>query len=206
MSGGPMGNQQQSFSPQPGGMGYGAGGTQTREQAQQWLNANQGPQSAGMIGSGGLAQDPSGRVGGMSWRPDQMGASYNNSSQQMPQRYEMPQQRFQNYGMQQGYGQGYGQMPPWIGNLMSMFQRPGMGYQGGQQWSGPGYQQWSNPNWQPPPAPVPQQSQGTTIGGAPISNPPSIVQQYNDLTQVKQQKAAEIDPNAWWQAGGSGSW
>jgi len=143
MSGGPMGNTQQSYGPQPVG-----------------------------------------------------GASYNNSASQQrwqPQGYA--QQPYQGYG-QQNYGQQ--QMPPWIGNLMSMFQRPGMGYQGGQQ--------WSNPYWQPPPAQQPTPQQGTNIGGSPISSPATLVQQYNDLKQAKQQQINAINPNEWWQAGGSGGY
>lgn len=119
MSGGPMGNTQQSY----------------------------GPQSVG-------------------------GASYNNSASQQrwqPQGYaQQPYQGYQNYGQQQ--------MPPWVGSLMSMFQRPGMGYQGGQQ--------WSNPYWQPRPVQMPQQAPQQTIGGAPVSGVPTLAQQYQEAMQT----------------------
>ena len=116
-----------------------------------------------------------------SYGPQPVGwASYNNSASQQrwqPQGYA--QQPYQGYG-QQSYGQQYNygqqQMPSWIGNLMSMFQRPGMGYQGGQQ--------WSNPYWQPRPVQMPQQAPQQTIGGAPVSGVPSLAQQYQEAMQT----------------------
>ena len=139
MSGGPMGNTRQSYSPQPVG-----------------------------------------------------GASYNNSASQQrwqPQGYA--QQPYQGYG-QQSYGQQYNygqqQMPSWIGNLMSMFQRPGMGYQGGQQ--------WSNPYWQPRPVQMPQQAPQQTIGGAPVSGVPSLAQQYQEAVQTIS-RAKEINQSSY---------
>ena len=146
MSGGPMGNTQQSYGPQPVG-----------------------------------------------------GASYNNSASQQrwqPQGYA--QQPYQGYG-QQNYGQQ--QMPSWIGNLMSMFQRPGMGYQGNQQ--------WSNPYWQPRPVQMPQQAPQQTIGGAPVSGVPSLAQQYQEAVQTigraKEINQSSYDPfhNGGWGSTGT---
>ena len=137
----------------------------------------------------------------------QQGAGYMPSpapGSQVPQSYQQTRYQPQAYGQPQSYGQSYGQpygqqqsMPPWLGNIMSMFQRPGMPYQS--------QQQWSNPYWQPRPVqpPVQQQTmpQGLNIAGQPIQTPAQIIA-AREAVKVDQNKANQTIQDMNYNAGG----
>lgn len=97
-------------------------------------------------------------------------------------------------GAQQYGGQQFG-MPNFYGG--SRFSQPYGGFMGfGQQnYARPSYapMAWSNPYWRPQPAPMPQMpQQNTGIAGTPISSPPAIVQQYQQM-QAQQQAQKKTD-------------
>lgn len=107
------------------------------------------------------------------------------------------QQSAQQYG-----GQQYG-MPNFYSGFQSRFSRPnpfggfmGYGQFGPQNYAPQSYQPmgWSNPYWRPQPARMPQMpsQQGTGIDGKPISSPPAIVQQYQQM-QAAQQAQKKTD-------------
>lgn len=102
---------------------------------------------------------------------------------------------------QQGMGpQGMGQQPNFYGGFQSRFSQPNpyggfMGFARGYQPYQPMSFGWSNPYWRPQPVMPPQvtqQQQGTGIAGTPISSPPAIVQQYQQM-QAAQQAQKKTD-------------
>lgn len=131
---------------------------------------------------------------GAGWNPSYSMPQQDQGAQAMGPRMQSQGFQQQPYQGQQGQQPYQGQQPAWLGNLMSMFQRPG-GMGQGSSWQG------SNPAWQPRPVQMPPQqtqiaSPGTNIFGQPIGNPatnnPGIAAQF--ATWQAEQQAAKNPP------------
>lgn len=91
-------------------------------------------------------------------------------------------------------GPQMGGQPNFYGGFQSRFSMPNqygfMGYQRSYQ-----PMAWSNPYWRPQPVQPPQMPvAGTGMNGQPVSSPSTMVQQYQQLLQARQERA-QADQN-----------